>query len=86
MKLPRAMIECLRIRRAPQSLKLTCFRCGLVRDIEDDGRRVHQANVHVSSCPQAPGDGSQAELRLVNSDHLELTTSDGAKWLQIRRE
>ena len=85
MKGRRAMIECLRIRRVPQ-LKLTCFRCGLARDIDDDGRRVHQANAHVSSCPQAPGDGSQPQLRLVNSDHLELTTSDGAKWLQIRRE
>ena len=80
------MLECLRIRPAPPSLKLRCFRCGLVRDIEDDGRRVHQANVHVSSCPEAPGEGSQPQLRLVNSDHLELTTSDGKTWLEIRRE
>ena len=86
MKAPRAMIECLRIRQAPHSLILRCFRCGLVRGIEDDGRRVHQAHVHVSSCPEAPDESSQAQLRLVSSDHLELTTSDGSKWLQISRE
>jgi uncharacterized C2H2 Zn-finger protein len=80
------MVECLRPRPAPPTLVLRCYRCGLIRDIEDDGRRVHQAHVHVSSCPQPAAESSQPELRLVSSDHLELKLSDGTTWLQIRRE
>jgi uncharacterized C2H2 Zn-finger protein len=80
------MVECLRPRRALPVLVLRCFRCGLVRDLDDDGRRVHQAHGHASKCPDPPAESSESQLRLVNSDHLELRLSDGATWLQIRRE
>jgi hypothetical protein len=80
------MLECLRARPGPPSLTLKCFRCGLTRQIEDDGRRVHHAQAHVTACTEAPDDTSAPRLRLVSSNHLEMQLQDGTVWFEIHRE
>lgn len=80
------MVECLRTRRGPPSLTLQCHRCGLTRQIQDDGQRIKEAQVHVSACPKAPAQSSESRLRLVSSNHLEMVMADGGVWFEIRRE
>jgi hypothetical protein len=80
------MLECLRERPGPPALMLRCARCGVTRQIEDDGRRVHHAQVHASSCPDPPPGGpSEQELKLISSDRLEMQTPDGTVWFEISR-
>jgi hypothetical protein len=80
------MLEYLRLRRRTPSLVLQCFRCGVTRQIEDDGRRVHHAQVHQNACPEAPTAAAEPRLRLVSSDHLEVQMADGSIWFELRRK
>ena len=76
------MRPCARAERRPVWLR--CFRCGITRELADDGRRVHYAQVHVTACTSpAPEPG---EMRLISSNHLEVVLGDGTTWLQIRSE
>ena len=78
------MQEILRPRRV-LSLTLHCFRCGATQEMEDDGRRVEQANVHTASCSDRPPENILANLALASPDHLEMRLEDGAVWFEIRR-
>jgi hypothetical protein len=80
------MIEQLRERRRAPVLRLRCLKCGLVRDLNDDGRRVHYAKTHAAACVSSPAEAREPQMRLISSDHLELHTEDGSTWIQIRRE
>src|SRR5262245_33944402 len=80
------MLECLRKRPGPPALWLQCARCGVTRQIEDDGKRVHHAQAHASACPEPPPGGpAEQQLKLISSDRLEMQTSDGSLWFEIRR-
>lgn len=80
------MREVLRPRPGQPCLTLRCSRCGVSRDIEDDGRRVHHAQVHASACAEPPEAGAgDVQLKLISSDILEMQTTDGVLWFEIRR-
>jgi len=80
------MLEYLRVRRRrTPSLMLQCFRCGVTREIEDDGRRVHHAQVHQTACTRLPAAAIEPQLTLVSSDRLEVQLGDGSIWFEIRR-
>lgn len=78
------MRECLRPRKGPPALVLQCFRCGLTKEIEDDGRRVAHAWAHASACAQAPEGGGPPQLQLKSSSSLEMRTEDQELWFQIK--
>jgi len=84
MKRRRPMIEALRERRKAPAVQLRCFRCGLTRELADDGRRVHYAQMHVTACTSAAPE--PGVMRLINSNHLEVVLEDGTTWIQIRNE
>jgi ketosteroid isomerase-like protein len=67
------------------SLVLRCFACGLQRQVDDDGRRVRLAKVHVAACTQGPGPKAESHLKLVSGDRLEVTLASGAVWFEIAR-
>ena len=65
---------------------LRCTRCGLSREIEDDGRRVHHAQAHAAACPDPPPGGpGEQRLTLISGDRLEMQMADGGVWFEIRR-
>jgi uncharacterized protein (TIGR02246 family) len=68
------------------SLTLRCFACGTERQIDDDGRRVRMAKLHVAACTKGPGAGAESHLSLVSGDRLEVTLGNGTVWFQIARE
>ena len=78
------MVELLRPRKKAAATVLRCFRCGVTRELEDDGRRAHHAKRHMTACTNAPAE--LAQMNLVSSDHLEMTLEDGSTWFQIKRE
>lgn len=80
----RRMMELFRPRKKAAVTVLRCFRCGVTRELEDDGRRAHHAKVHMSSCASAPAE--LAQMNLVSSNHLEMRLDDGSTWFEIRRE
>ncbi len=66
---------------ATAPLVFRCFRCGATWQIQDDGRRVRHAQVHVSQCAGGPATGSETKLHLLTPDHLQLQLPDGSAWL-----
>jgi uncharacterized protein (TIGR02246 family) len=68
------------------SLTLRCFACGTERQIDDDGRRVRMAKLHVAACTKGPGAGAESHLSLVSGDRLEVTLGNGTVWFQIARD
>src|SRR5688500_14205606 len=67
-------------------LGLRCFLCGIHRHLEDDGRRVRHAQVHVAACAAGPGADGESHLSLVAGDRLEVRLADGAVWFGIARD
>jgi ketosteroid isomerase-like protein len=67
------------------SLVLRCFACGMQRQVDDDGRRVRLAKVHVAACTQGPGPKAESHLSLVSGDRLEVTLANGSVWFEISR-
>jgi hypothetical protein len=70
---------------ASTPLVFRCFLCGVTWQVEDDGRRVRHAQVHVSKCPSGPASGTETKLHLITPDHLQLQLVDGSVWLEVRR-
>lgn len=69
----------------PASLILRCFACGMLRQIDDDGRRVRLAKVHVAACTEGPGAKAESHLSLVSGDRLEVKLASGDVWFEIAR-
>lgn len=67
------------------SLVLRCFVCGTHRQVDDDGRRVRLAKVHVAACAVGPGADAESHLSLVSGDRLEVKMANGAVWFEIAR-
>lgn len=67
------------------SLILRCFACGLQRHVDDDGRRVRLAKLHVETCTHGPGAKAESHLSLASGDRLEVTLASGAVWFEIAR-
>jgi len=67
------------------SLVLRCFLCGAHRQVDDDGRRVRLAKVHVASCAEGPGADAESHLSLVSGDRLEVRMANGVVWFEIAR-
>ena len=53
--------------------------------MEDDGRRVHQAQVHVASCTDRPDEHAEAHMALTSPDRLEMRLAGGTVWFEIQR-
>lgn len=66
-------------------LTLRCFICGMHRQIEDDGRRVRHAKMHVAACTGGPGADAESHLSLVSGDRLEVKMANGALWFEVAR-